>query len=141
VIVGDGNGRFLLHRRAAGKYHSAGLWTNTCCSHPRPGEATSDAAARRLNEEMGLTCPLHFLFTTHYRAPVSHGLIEDEIVHVFGGRFDGAPQPDPAEVSEWCWKPPSELAREMAERPESYTVWFQKFCRDFWTELLACGRA
>ncbi len=95
VVLRDGAGRLLLQQRAAGKYHSGGLWTNTCCSHPRPGEDIAEAAVRRLDEEMGIVCPLTFRFSTHYRAPVSNGLIEDEIVHVFVGRFDGAPHPDP----------------------------------------------
>jgi isopentenyl-diphosphate delta-isomerase len=135
VIVRDRHGRLLLQRRAASKYHSGGLWTNTCCSHPRPGEDTADAARRRLVEEMGITCPLTLLFSTHYRAPVSNDLIEDEIVHVFGGRFDGAPDPDPQEVAEWCWKAPDEVAREIAARPEIYTVWFRTYCDRFWSAV------
>jgi isopentenyl-diphosphate delta-isomerase len=136
VIVRDKHNRLLLQRRAAGKYHSGGLWTNTCCSHPRPGEETIDAASRRLEEEMGFACPLTLLFTTHYRADVSGGLIEDEIVHVFGGRFDGTPQPDPHEVSDWCWKAADEVARELDERPGLYTVWFREYRRRFWPALV-----
>ena len=135
VIVRDRHNRLLLQRRAAGKYHSGGLWTNTCCSHPRPGEETIDAAHRRLTEEMGIACPLTFLFSTHYRADVSNGLIEDELVHVFGGSFDGTPQPDPLEVSDWCWKAADEVAREVEQRPELYTVWFREYCRRFWPAI------
>ncbi len=135
VIVGDGRGRVLLHRRAFGKYHSAGLWTNTCCSHPRPGERTSDAAVRRLGEEMGIVCPLTLMFSMNYRADVSNGLIEDEIVHVFGGRFNGEPTPNPAEVSAWCWKSFADVEREIDEWPEIYTVWFRKIRRDFWSNV------
>lgn len=135
VVVRDRHSRLLLQQRAAGKYHSAGLWTNTCCSHPRPGEATIDAASRRLSEEMGFTCPLTFLFSTHYRADVSNGLIEDEIVHVFRGRFDGTPDPDPREVANWCWKTPEEVARDMDERPDRYTVWFREYRRQFWPAM------
>jgi isopentenyl-diphosphate Delta-isomerase len=137
VIVRDRDNRLLLQRRAFGKYHSGGLWTNTCCSHPRPGEDTADAAARRLAEEMGFACPLTLLFSTHYRADVSNGLIEDELVHVFGGRFDGTPDPDPAEVAEWCWKGADELARDMDQRPELYTVWFRKYRQQFWQAMVA----
>ena len=136
VIVGDQNKRILLHRRAAGKYHSGGLWTNTCCSHPRPGEATGDAASRRLVEEMGISCPLTFIFAMPYRAQVSNGLIEDEITHVFGGRFDGTPNPDPLEVSDWCWKPFAEVAQDVDARPEIYTVWFRKICNEFWSDIV-----
>ncbi|HXL69439.1 MAG TPA: isopentenyl-diphosphate Delta-isomerase [Xanthobacteraceae bacterium] len=135
VIIRDSSGRLLLQRRAETKYHSGGLWTNTCCSHPRPGEGIVDAAARRLTEEMGIACPLTFLFSTHYRAAVSNGLIEDEIVHVFRGRFDGTPVPDPAEASAWRWEHPREVERQLANRPQDYTVWFQQFRREFWAEL------
>jgi isopentenyl-diphosphate delta-isomerase len=136
VIVRDRHNRLLLQQRAAAKYHSGGLWTNTCCSHPRPGEDTIDAARRRLAEEMGFTCPLTLLFTTHYRAEVASGLTEDEIVHVFGGRFDGRPDPDPQEVADWCWKTPVEVAREVDRRPEIYTVWFREYRRRFWPAMV-----
>ena len=136
VIVRDRHNRLMLQRRALAKYHSGGLWTNTCCSHPRPGEETADAATRRLAEEMGFTCPLTLLFSTHYRAQVSNDLIEDELVHVFGGRFDGTPDPDPAEVAEWCWKTADELASDMDQHPELYTVWFRKYRQQFWQAMV-----
>lgn len=131
VIVRDLHGRLLLHRRADGKYHSAGLWTNTCCSHPRPGEGCSDAAARRLTEEMGIVAPLTPLFSMSYRARVSEHLIEHEIVHVFGATFDGMPDPDPFEVSEWRWNAFFEVIRDVDERPRAYTFWFRKMLREF----------
>lgn len=137
VFIRDRNGRFLLQQRAPSKYHSGGLWTNTCCSHPRAGELVGDAAARRLAEEMGFTCQLSFLFSMQYCAPVSSsGLIENEFVHVFGGRFDGTPEPDPHEVSAWCWSPPEEITRDVDEHPDNYTVWFRKFRREFWDSLV-----
>jgi isopentenyl-diphosphate delta-isomerase len=135
VVVRDRHGRLLMQQRAAGKYHSGGLWTNTCCSHPRPGESTAAAAARRLDEEMGFTCRLTYLFAMRYRAPVSNGLIEAEITHVFGGRFDGTPDPDPREVSAWLWQHPDEIAREVDRRPELFTVWFRHFRRSHWDVL------
>lgn len=135
VVLRDRDGRLLLQSRAAGKYHSGGLWTNTCCSHPRPDEPVAAAAARRLSEEMGVACPLAFLFTTHYRARVSNDLIEDEIVHVFGGRFDGEPDPDPHEVADWSWKTPAELAAAVVATPQAYTVWFRKYLADHWDEV------
>ena len=137
VVIGDQRGRVLLHRRAAGKYHSAGLWTNTCCSHPRPGERAIDAAVRRLAEEMGISCPLAFMFSMNYRAEVSNNLIEDEIVHVFGGHFSGTPAPNPLEVSDWCWKPFTEIERDVDERPGLYTVWFRKIRHEFWNDVVA----
>jgi len=136
VVIGDDHGRILLHRRAAGKYHSGGLWTNTCCSHPRPGEPASDAAVRRLLEEMGISCPLAFMFSMNYRAEVSNGLIEDEIVHVFGGLFNGTPTPDPIEVSDWCWKPFGDVERDVSAQPDVYTVWFRKIRNEFWSDIV-----
>jgi len=132
VVVRDRGNRFLLQQRAPNKYHSGGLWTNTCCSHPRPGEAVADAAARRLVEEKCLTCSLSFLFPIRYCAPVSNGLVENELVHVFGGQFDGVPDPDPHEVMAWCWKDPTELAKDLDKRPATYTVWFRTYCREHW---------
>jgi isopentenyl-diphosphate Delta-isomerase len=136
VIVRDRGNRLLLQQRAAGKYHSGGLWTNTCCGHPRPGEATLAAARRRLTEEMGFTCPMTLLFITHYRAAVSNELTEDEIVHVFGGRFDGTPEPDPREVADWTWRAPDDVARDVDARPDAYTVWFRKYCHQFWDAVV-----
>lgn len=132
VFVCDQAGRFLLQQRALNKYHSGGLWTNTCCSHPRPNEPVEAAAHRRIAEEMGFSCELTHLFSTEYSAPVSSGLIEHEIVHVFGGRFDGVPQPDPNEVMAWTWRDPEEIARDIEAYPENYTVWFGIYWRRFW---------
>lgn len=125
VFVFDSAGRLLLQRRAAGKYHSAGLWTNTCCGHPRPGETAADAAARRLREEMGVVCELRPAFTFTYRAELEGGLTEHEVDHVFLGTFDGEPAPDPEEAQDWRWAEPVEIAREVAARPEEFTVWFR----------------
>ena len=135
VIIGDRRGRMLLHRRAAEKYHSGGLWTNTCCSHPRPGERSIDAAIRRLTEEMGIACPLAFIFSMNYRAEVSNGLVENEIVHVFGGHFNGIPTPNPMEASDWHWKSFSEISRDIDERPDNYTVWFRKMRHECWNDI------
>ncbi|CAN0505857.1 unnamed protein product, partial [Phaeothamnion confervicola] len=103
ALVRNSAGEFLLQRRALEKYHSGGLWTNACCSHPLPGESPADAAQRRLMQEMGIACTLSPMFIVHYRADVSGGLIENELVHVFGGTHDGPVAPDPAEVSETRW--------------------------------------
>jgi isopentenyl-diphosphate delta-isomerase len=127
VLVRNGEGALLLQRRSAEKYHSGGLWANACCSHPLPGENAAVAARRRLDEEMGVDCALDPLFVTQYRAVVSDGLIEDEVVHVFGGRHDGPIKPDPAEVSEWKWIKFSELAADMRARPQAYAVWFRHY--------------
>ena len=130
VFVRDPASRFLLQQRAMGKYHSGGLWSNTCCGHPRPGEDVDAAARRRLSEEMGLVCPLTFLFSTHYCASVSDGLVENEVVHVFAGQWDGSPDPNPHEVMAWKWATPLAIAEGVKNNPEIFTIWFRKYSRD-----------
>ena len=126
VFVVDDGGRLLLQRRAAGKYHSGGQWTNTCCSHPRPGEPAPDAAVRRLREEMGIGARLRPAFRFVYRADVGGGLVEHEYDHVFVGRHDGAdPRPDPDEVDGWRWASLDELRAELRDSPERFTPWFR----------------
>lgn len=140
VVVRDPQGRLLLQKRQLGKYHSGGLWTNTCCSHPRPGEPVEQAAARRLQEEMGFACRLLPLMTVTYRADVGNGLIEHELVHVFGGVFAGPVRPEPREADGFEWIAPAALARERAGAPERYSVWFNKYCGEHWPTLTADGR-
>jgi isopentenyl-diphosphate delta-isomerase len=123
VFVFDGAGRLLLQRRAADKYHSGGLWANTCCSHPRPGEDVADAAHRRLREEMGFDCELSPAGSFVYRASLGNGLTEHEFDHLLVGRFDGEPRPDPAEVGAWRVVRVPELRRDMAARPDRYAAW------------------
>lgn len=123
VCLVNARGELLLQRRHPDKYHSGGLWSNTCCSHPRPGEATTDAAHRRLFEEMGIRCPLHHAFGFTYRARLGD-LIEHEYDHVYVGRYEGAPTPAPAEVDAWRWLSLDALRADMALRPDRYTYWF-----------------
>lgn len=125
AFVFDAHGRLILQRRAAGKYHGAGLWTNTCCSHPRPGETPRAAGERRLPEEMGFACALEPAFAFLYRAEVGSGLVENEYDHVLIGRHDGAAAPDPAEVAEWRAVAASALLLDAAREPARYTVWFR----------------
>ena len=124
VFVVDARGAMLLQRRAAGKYHSAGLWSNACCGHPRPGEAVVAAASRRLREEMGLECTLLRAGTVSYSIDVGGGLREDEFNHVLAGVVDGAPQPDPAEVGAWRWMAPDDLRAAWQREPDTFTPWF-----------------
>lgn len=132
VLLFDAAGRQLLQRRAAGKYHSPGLWSNACCSHPRPEEAPAEAAERRLFEELGVTCRLRPVAVTAYRRPVPLDLFENEIVHVFAGRCDGPLRPDPAEVAEVAWVEPAALKADVAAWPERYTVWFRLYATAPW---------
>ena len=125
VFVFDPAGRLLLQKRAAGKYHSGGLWSNTCCGHPRPEEATQASARRRLREEMNFDCELRAAFEFLYRAEFENELIEHEYDHVFVGDFDGAFVPNESEVEDWRWATPDELRRDMRERPEEYTYWLR----------------
>ena len=126
AIVVDHAGRMLLQRRAVAKYHSGGLWTNACCSHPRPDEAADAAARRRLREEMGVSTPLEPMFSMIYRAPVGD-LVEHEFVHVFGGVWDGPVTPDPDEVEATAWETPDAIIADMNARPERYTAWFRLY--------------
>jgi len=126
VFVFDAGGCLLLQQRARGKYHSGGLWTNTCCGHPRPGEETAGAAERRLREEMGIACPLRHAGWFVYRADVGGGLVEHELDHVFVGRSDREPRPDPAEVGGWRRLPPGDLRAELERTPGRFTAWFPR---------------
>jgi isopentenyl-diphosphate delta-isomerase len=124
VFVFDGAGNTLLQRRAATKYHSGGLWSNTCCGHPRPGETTGGAARRRLREEMGFDCALHPALSFLYKRDLENGLIEHELDHVLVGQFDGTPVPNPEEVEDWRWAALSVVATDMIANPPLYSVWF-----------------
>lgn len=137
IIVWDSQGRMLLQQRDTRKYHSGGLWTNTCCGHPRPGEETHAAALRRLQEEMGFTCELTPLGTISYRAEFANGLIENELVHVFRGLFDGPVVPDPAEAQAFAWATLEEIRAAIAETPEDYSVWFRQYVAAEWPTALA----
>ena len=125
VFVLNAHGELLLQKRASSKYHSGGLWSNTCCGHPRPGEASRQAAVRRLSDEMGIVCALAALGTVAYRVEVPPGLIENEIVHLFAGRSDLVPRLDPAEAEDWRWQALDQIATDMARDGASYTAWFK----------------
>ncbi|MFM1932929.1 MAG: isopentenyl-diphosphate Delta-isomerase [Bacteroidota bacterium] len=127
VFIFNSEGQMLLQQRAHHKYHSPGLWTNTCCSHPRENEATEDAATRRLKEEMGMSAALSHAFHFIYRTEFENGLIEHELDHVFIGFTDEQPLLNPEEVAAWKYMDILELQRDVDSHPENYTSWF-KIC-------------
>ncbi|WP_235853981.1 isopentenyl-diphosphate Delta-isomerase [Mucilaginibacter terrenus] len=130
VIVFNDEGQMLLQQRALSKYHSAGLWSNTCCSHPRPGEETHAAANRRLLEEMGFECELKEIFTFRYRAELENGLTEHEIDHVYLGNYNGIPEINAEEADAWRYADLEELTADAAANPDHYTYWFKVLLKE-----------
>lgn len=126
IFIFNKNGEMLLQRRALTKYHSPGLWTNACCSHPYPDEAVADAAARRLMEELGFETPLHKAFHFTYQATFDNGLFEHEFDHVFVGEYFGQVlQPNPIEVMDYCFKHIAQIKDDLLQAPAAYTPWFK----------------
>jgi len=126
IFIFDKNGRALIHQRACEKYHSPNLWTNTACSHPRPGEESVVAARRRLKEEMGIEADLEWAFQHMYKTSFENGLTEHELDHCFYGFYEGEIQPDPTEVQSHRWVEPDELKKDIESHPHNYTVWFRQ---------------
>lgn len=133
-ILNDRN-EIMLQQRAAGKYHSPLLWTNTCCSHQREGESNVEAGRRRLREEMGFEVELTDVFHFIYKAPFDNGLTEHELDHVMVGRYNGEPSINPDEVADWKWIGIEDLRRDMMEHPQRYTVWFKIIFDEFYGHL------
>ena len=125
IFIFNEKGEMLLHRRADKKYHSGGLWTNACCSHPKPGEETLMAAEIRLQEEMGFNTVLTKAFDFVYKAPFDNGLTEYEFDHVFIGNYDGDIVPNADEVSDYCFKTVEEIKNSIQSHPQKYTEWFK----------------
>ncbi len=137
IFIFNDNQEMLLQQRALSKYHSGGLWSNSCCSHPRPGETPLAAATRRLKEEMGIECELQKAFHFIYKAPLDNNLKEFEFDHVFVGHFNGEPVLNPQEACAWKWVGFSDLEKEMQLHPEQFTVWFKAIWRKVWTVYLS----
>ena len=125
IFIFNSKGEMLLHKRAANKYHSGGLWSNACCSHPRPAEQTLDAAHARLKEEMGISTNLIKIFDFTYKATFDNGLFEYYFDHVFMGSYDGPIVPDKEEVSDYCFKTMNDIKDYLQSHPHKYTVWFK----------------
>lgn len=125
VFLFNSKGEMLLQRRALSKYHSAGLWTNSCCSHPRPGESTLDAAKRRTKEELGIQPNIAHAFSFMYKASFDNGLTEHEFDHVFIGNWDNEVDFNPEEVAEIRYQTIDDIRKEMNDSPQNYTEWFK----------------
>jgi len=141
IFIVDGRGRILLQRRSPGKYHSGGLWANSCCGHPRPGESTLTAARRRLGEELGLSAPLSFGFFSRYRAGLNGGMHENEFVYVYFGPLAGEPDPDPAEVAEVEFLSAEEIRRRIARAPEAFTYWLKHYFENHYPQIARLANA
>lgn len=124
VFILNDKGELMLQKRALHKYHSPGLWTNTCCSHQRDGETNINAGKRRLYEEMGFVSELQEITSFIYKAPFDNGLTEHELDHVMIGKHNGPPKINREEVADWKWMPVSEIHKDIIAHPERYTAWF-----------------
>lgn len=135
VFVYNNKNELLLQKRAASKYHTPGLWTNTCCSHQRENESNIDAGKRRLQEEMGFTTDLENQFSFIYKAPFSNGLTEHEYDHILIGYFNSKPQPNPEEVADWKWMSLDKIEEDLTQQPDQYTAWFKILFKKYLAEL------
>ncbi len=126
IFIFNDKNELLLQKRATDKYHSPNKWSNTCCTHPSPGETPLMAAQRRLSEEMGLVAPLTEAFTFSYQADVGNGLTENEFDHIFFGVSNQNPNPNPAEVSDWKWVTIEDIEQELIRNPEEYSPWLRQ---------------
>jgi len=125
ILLFDQSGKALLQKRSQNKYHSSGLWTNTCCSHPLPGESLAKATRRRLKEEMGIDLEPVFSHTFIYKARLDNDLTEHELDHVFVGTYTGTPRINEKEVEDWKYVDLNSLKEDLILHPEAYTVWFK----------------
>ncbi|SMP10523.1 isopentenyl-diphosphate delta-isomerase [Muriicola jejuensis] len=136
VFVMNSKGETMLQQRAAHKYHSPLLWTNTCCSHQRLGESNIQAGKRRLREEMGFQTELRELFSFIYKAPFDNGLTEHELDHVMLGYYEGEPQINEDEVASWKWMTPEDIKKDIERSPDAYTAWFRIIFEKFYHHLI-----
>jgi isopentenyl-diphosphate delta-isomerase len=129
VLIFNDNNELLIHQRTFDKYHSGGLWTNTCCGHPNVNEDIRAAAERRLGEEMGFTGDLDFLYKFHYKTTFENQLTENEIDHVFTGAYNDSFEVNPDEVLAYKWVTIADIMEEVANNPQDYTFWFKKILK------------
>ncbi|GGH02943.1 isopentenyl-diphosphate Delta-isomerase [Polaribacter pacificus] len=136
VFTFNDKGELLLQQRAADKYHSPLLWTNTCCSHQRDGEGSLEAGRRRLQEEMGFSCDLEEVFWFIYKAPFDNGLTEHELDHVMVGKHNEDPVINPEEVADFKWMTLAAVKEEMTAKPEIYTAWFRIIFNEYYQRIV-----
>ena len=125
IVIFNSKGELLLQKRSMKKYHSGGLWTNSCCSHPKPDELISHAARSRLNYEMGIDLHPDFAYKFLYKSQLDNNFIEHELDHVFTGVFDGTPVINSEEVEDWKFVNIDDLQADILQNPDNYTVWFR----------------
>jgi len=135
-LIFNSRGELLLQKRAEGKYHSGGLWSNTCCSHQESRGVLLEAAQRRLREEMGLSCDLKEYFHFVYKVGVDNGLIENELDHVFIGFSDDAPKINKREASDYKYALIPDIRKDIKENPSDYTEWFKIIIKKYLLQLL-----
>ncbi len=136
VFIINDKGETMLQQRAADKYHSPLLWTNTCCSHQRDGETNIEAGKRRLMEEMGFESELKEVLSFIYKAPFDNGLTEHEYDHVLMGHYNGKPEINLDEVADWKWMKPEAIQQDIQENPGTYTEWFKIIFEKFYEHLM-----
>lgn len=136
VFVFNSKNELMLQQRALHKYHTPGLWANTCCSHQRDGESSIDAGKRRLSEEMGFTTDLKETTTFIYKAPFDNGLTEHELDHILIGKYEGEPNINPDEVADWKWMSLEEIKNDIQANPNIYTAWFKIIFDKFYQHLV-----
>ncbi|NCT18681.1 MAG: isopentenyl-diphosphate Delta-isomerase [Flavobacteriia bacterium] len=135
VFIFNKNKELMMQKRALDKYHSPGLWTNTCCSHQRNGESNLEAGRRRLQEEMGFTANLKETISFIYKAPFDNGLTEHEFDHILVGNYNGIPNINTNEVADWKWMPIEEVKNDINKNPTLYTEWFKIIFDKFYQHL------
>lgn len=131
VLVFNNKKEMLLQQRADGKYHSAGLWTNTCCSHPYRGEVMEQAAQKRLQEEMGFTCNLKVIGKFIYKVALDNNLTEHELDYILTGNYNGEVFPDVNEVKNYKWLVVDDVKKEINSTPHTFTFWFKEIIKNF----------
>lgn len=137
VFIMNRKGEVMLQQRALHKYHSPGLWTNTCCSHQRENETNVEAGKRRLQEEMGFVTELTDVISFIYKAPFDNGLTEHEYDHVLLGYYEENPNINPEEVADWKWELPENIKKDIEQNPQKYTEWFKIIFEKFYDYLFS----